>query len=246
MDYAYIKENLRALLREIDELSGAELSEDDDTLAERHAAAAHAEELAREATDITEALGGDESVSSILAALQPRLRSLARRIPEAAEWATRAEELADGANELSRAVAEAASRADLGEEDLQALDARLSLVSRLRRKYLPHLGANEPCFAALSEVLDAKRLKLDAIEHREEREAELRVELEKADSEVRKIGAEIGARRREVAVRLAERVTRNLHGLGFLSASFGINIGACEPAEHGCDSVAFMFGPNPG
>ena len=231
---------------QIDELSGAELSEDDDTLAERHAAAAHAEELVREATDITEALGGDESVSSILAALQPRLHSLARRIPEAAEWAARAEELADGANELSRAVADAASRADLGEDDLQALDARLSLVNRLRRKYLPHLGANEPCFAALSEALDAKRLKLDAIEHREVREAELREELEKADAEVRKVGAEIGARRREVAARLAGRVTRNLHGLGFLSASFGIKVGSCEPAEHGCDSVTFMFGPNPG
>ena len=235
------------LLRyQIDELSGAELSEDDDTLAERHAAAAHAEELTREATDITEALGGDESVASILAAVQPRLHSLARRIPEAAEWAERAAELSAGVNELSREIADAASRADVGEEDLQSLDARLSLVSRLRRKYLPHLGANDPCFAALSEVLDEKRRKLDSIEHREEREAELRRDLAAADAEVRKIGADLGAKRREVAARLAGRVTRNLHGLGFLSASFGIKIEECEPAEHGCDSVTYMFGPNPG
>ena len=235
------------LLRyQVDELSGAELSEDDDTLAERHAAAARAEELVREATDITEALGGDESVSSILAALQPRLRSLARRIPEAAEWADRAAGLAEGVDALSRSIADAAGRADFGEEDLEALDARLSLVSRLRRKYLPHLGANEPCFAALTEVLEEKRRKLDAIEHREEREAELRRELESADAEVRKAGAELGKKRRAAATRLAERVTRNLHGLGFLSASFDIRIEDCEPAEHGCDRVTYMFGPNPG
>ena len=98
----------------------------------------------------------------------------------------------------------------------------------------------------IEEVLDEKRRKLDSIEHREEREAELRRDLAAADAEVRKIGADLGAKRREVAARLAGRVTRNLHGLGFLSASFGIKIEECEPAEHGCDSVTYMFGPNPG
>ena len=241
------QDDVAELLRyQVDELSEAGLSEDDDTLAERHAAAAHAEELVREATEITEALGGDESVSSILSAIQPRLHSLARRIPEAADWADRAAELAAGADELSRAIADAAGRADAGGDDLQTLDARLSLVSRLRRKYLPRLGANDPCFAALSEVLDEKRNRLDAIERREEREAGLRRDLAEADAEVRRLGAEIGEKRREVAERLAARVTRNLHGLGFLSASFGIRIEGREPAEHGCDSVTFMFGPNPG
>ena len=143
------------------ELAEAGISEADDTLSRRHAAAAHAEEILVEASAVTEALGGDESVVSIIAGLQPRFRAIARHLPEAEEWAERATELADGANELSRAVADAASKIDCGEEDLEALDARLTLVSRLRRKYLPALGAEEPVSAALLGVLEEKRRRLD-------------------------------------------------------------------------------------
>ena len=231
---------------QVGELEDANLVDDDDTLAQRHAAAAHAEEVLVDAGAVTEALGGDESVVEMLAQLQPRFRALARHLPQAEEWAARAAELADGANELSRAIADAASRVDCGGEDLEALDARLTLVNRLRRKYLPHAGADGPCVAALIDVLEQKRRRLDEVEHREERIAALRKELDVAEDELRAKAGELTKTRRAAAKRLAKKVTSELHDLGFLVATFDVTLEPTEPAAHGCDRVVFFFGPNPG
>ena len=239
-------ESVEMLRFQVGELEEAGLTEDDDTLAQRHAAAAHAEEVLADAGAVTEALGGDESVVEILAQLQSRFRALARHLPQAEEWAARAAELADGANELSRTVADAASGIDCGDEDLEALDARLTLVNRLRRKYLPRAVADESGVAALLEVLERKRSRLDEIEHRGERIAALQGELATAEAELRGCAGEMTKARRAAAKRLAKKVTAELHDLGFRAAVFDVVLEPAEPAEHGCDRVTFFFGPNPG
>ena len=246
VDEAGVESAVELLRFQVDELSGAGLSPDDDTLAARHAAAAHAEDIVRGANEVTEALGGDESVVALLARLQPVFRDLSRHLPQAAEWAERAAELSAAASELSRAVADAASRVDCGEENLDELDARLTLVSRLRRKYAPGLGSGEPCVDALLAVLEEKRSKLESYLRRGERLAEVRADLEAAEREVRKAGAALTKARRAAAGRLAAAVTASLRGLGFQKASFGIVLEPAEPEAHGCDRVVYMFGPNPG
>ena len=152
---------------QVNELEDAALGEADETLAERHAAAAHAEEILENANAITEALGGDQSAAEILVQLQPRFREIARHLPAASDWAGEAEELTVRIQELSRAVADAVSKFDVGEEDLEALDQRLTLVNRLKRKYLKG-GEDGGAIAALLATLEAKRARLAAIESREE------------------------------------------------------------------------------
>ena len=129
------EDELDMLRFQVNELEEAGLSEDDETIAERHAAAAHAEEIVENANAITEALGGDQSAAEILIQLQPRFREMAKHLPSAADWAAEAEELTVKVQELSRTVADAASKLDVGEEDLESLDARLTLVNKLLRKY---------------------------------------------------------------------------------------------------------------
>ena len=87
------EDELEVLRFQVDELAGAELSSDDEEISVRHAAAAHAAELAEDAQVVTEALGGDESASAILAGLQPRFHSMAKHFPLAADWAAEAEDL---------------------------------------------------------------------------------------------------------------------------------------------------------
>ena len=130
------EDELDMLRFQVNELEEAELSEEDETIAERHAAAAHAEDIVENANAITEALGGDQSAAEILIQLQPRFREIAKHLPSAAEWAAEAEELTVKVQELSRTVADAASKLDVGEEDLEELDKRLTLVNKLKRKYL--------------------------------------------------------------------------------------------------------------
>ena len=230
----------------MNELVEAGLSEDDETIAARHAAAAHAEELVENANAITEALGGDQSVADILIQLQPRFREIAKHLPFAADWAAEAEELTVKAQELSRTVADAASKLDGGDEDLESLDARLTLVNKLLRKYAKGIGDQGSGIRTLLKVLSEKKAKLDALEHREERIEELKAKIATADKAVRKAGAELTKLRTAAAERISKAVTKELRDLGFLQAKFFVVLEPIEPEAHGMDRVVYMFEPNPG
>lgn len=240
------EDELDMLRFQVEELESAELSEDDETIAERHAAAAHAGEIVENANAITEALGGDQSVADILIQLQPRFREIAKHLPFAADWAAEAEELTVKAQELSRTVADAASKLDGGDEDLESLDARLTLVNKLLRKYAKRIGDQGSGIRTLLKVLSEKKAKLDALEHREERIEELKAKIATADKAVRKAGAELTKLRTAAGERISKAVTKELRDLGFLQAKFFVALEPIEPEAHGMDRVVYMFEPNPG
>jgi len=229
------------LLRfQVEELSAADITAEDDTLAERHAAAAHAEEIVTAANEITEAIGGDQSAAEILIRLQPRFAALARHLPEAADWAREADDLTLKLQELSRSVADTASRLDADPAAFAELDARLGTVSRLVRKY--RVAAP----SALAELLAAKRTRLDDLENRDAKLAELDRAVADAFGAVEAAGAALTTRRRAAGAALAKAVTRELRDLGFLQAKFAVRLAPAEPAAHGCDTLAYLFEPNPG
>jgi len=224
------------LLRfQVDELAEADVTSDDDDLEERHAAAAHAAEIVEGANEITEALGGDDGAESRIAKLGPVFASVARHFPQASEWAEEAREISARIDELSRSVADAASRVDADPGAFEEMDRRLAVVKRMRRKY------GDPAAA-----LEAKRARLAELEGRDARLEELRAKLAEAEREARREGAELTRRRKSAADRLAKSVTRELKGLGFLQAKFGVRLLPAEIAPHGCDAVSYMFEPNPG
>ena len=234
------EDELDLLRFQVNELEEADLSDEDETLGERHAAAAHAEEIVENANAVTEGLGGDSSAAEILIALQPRFREMAKHLPAAADWAAQAEELTLKVQELSRTVADAASKLDAGDEDLEELDARLTLVNRLKRKY------RVDDVPGLLSALAAKKERLDALEHREERLKELEAQVAAADKVVRTAGAELTKGRKAAALRLSKAVTKELKDLGFLQAKFSVELEPAEPAAHGMDRVVYLFEPNPG
>ena len=229
------------LLRyQVNELEEAGVSSDDDDLAERHAAAAHAEEIVETANEVTEALGGDQGAAELLARLQPKFAAIARHLPEAADWVAEAEDLTVRAQELSRSVADAVSRVDADPAAFQEMDARLGVVNRLKRKY----RAERP--SDLVKILEEKRTRLEDLENRDEKVAELEREVAAAEKSVRAAGAALTKSRRAAGERLAKAVTKELRDLGFLQAKFGVRLAPADPEPHGCDAVAYMFEPNPG
>ena len=234
------EDELDMLRYQVGELEGAALAEDDETLSARHAAAAHAEEIVDNANAVTEALGGDQSAAEILIPLQPRFRAIAKHLPAAEEWTAQAEDLTLRLQELSRTVADAVSKLDAGEESLDELDRRLTLVNRLLRKY----RASD--VSGLMSLLDEKKAKLDALEHREERISELKAKIAAADRTVRQAGAALTKVRRAAAEKLTKSVTKELRDLGFLQAKFFVTLEPIEPESSGMDRVVYMFEPNPG
>lgn len=229
------------LLRfQVEELSAADITAEDDTLAERHAAAAHAEEIVAAANEITEAIGGDESAAEILIRLQPRFAAVARHLPEAADWAREADDLTLKLQELSRSVADTVSRLDADPAVFAELDARLGTVSRLVRKYRVAAPSD------LARLLETKKARLGDLENRDAKLAALDREIAAAAATVTAAGAALTRRRRTAGAALAKAVTRELRDLGFLQAKFDVRLAPAEPAAHGCDRVSYLFEPNPG
>ena len=222
-------EDLDYLRFQANELDEADLSEEDESIAERHAAAAHAEEIVELANGITETLGGDRSAADLLASLRPKFAALARHLPAAEAWASEAEDLTVRIEELSRAVADAAAKIDLGEEDLSALDARLTVVNRLKRKYR---------VADVAELMAVRDEKIAALE-REEAEAL---------KDVLARGHALSKARAKAGAKLGKAISEELHGLGFLQAQFSVSlVSSDETVTHtGLDRVVFLFEPNPG
>ena len=234
------EDELDMLRYQVGELEAASISEEDDDIASRHAAAAHAGELVEAANEITEALGGDSGAAETLIRIRPRLVAMAKRLPAAEGWPAEVDEITLRIQELSRSVADAASEIDADPETLAALDERLSVVNRLKRRH----GCNDA--RSLLAVLESKRSRLEDLERRDERLAELAEEVKSSDAEVRRQGAVLSKRRKAAASKLSKAVTAELHDLGFLQADFSVALSPCEPEVHGCDRVSYMFGPNPG
>ena len=233
------EDELEVLRYQVNEIEEAHLSSDDADIAERHAAAAHAAEIVESANEITEALGGDESVAETLVRLQPKFAAMARHFPDAEAWQTECEGLTLRVQELSRNVADAVSRLDTDSETLEELDARLTVVNRLKRKYGDDISS-------ILTTLEQKKSRLESLENRDERLSELRKAVLAAETVVKRTGADLTKKRRAAAERLAKAVTKELHGLGFLQAKFEVVLEPIEPEASGSDRVVYLLAPNPG
>ena len=241
-DDADVAETCERLRYAVDELDAAQLTpEDDDELPARHAAAAHAAEILDCANAATAALSeADDSAAAALVGAGARVREMARFHEAAGAWGETIERLTVEVQELAQEIADSASRLDADPETLQALDDRLSLVQRLKRKYAC------PDVAALLALRDERARRLADLEGRGARLAALEDEIAAAEAAVRAAGAKLTAARTKAAARLARAVTKELHGLGFLRAGFDVSLAPHAPDATGCDAVDFLFAPNPG
>ncbi len=241
-DDADVAETCERLRYAVDELDAAQLTpEDDDELPARHAAAAHAAEILDCANAATAALSeADDSAAAALIGAGARVREMARFHEAAGAWGETIERLTVEVQELAQEIADSASRLDADPEALQALDDRLSLVQRLKRKYAC------PDVAALLALRDERARRLADLEGRGARLAALEDEIAAAEAAVRAAGAKLTAARTKAAARLARAITKELHGLGFLRAGFDVSLAPHAPDATGCDAVDFLFAPNPG
>lgn len=237
------EDELDLLRYQVGELEAAKLTLEDEDIEERHAAAAHAEEIVEVASEIADVLGGDYGVAERLISLQPKFNRLKKYFKESDDWANEAEDATIKIQELSRAIADAMTKIDADPAELEELDARLSIINRLKRKYLKN---GENTVEALLAVLSAKRERLDSIEGFDVKLDQLRKAESAALETVKKVGAKLSKERSMAGEKLSRLVTRQLRDLGFLKAKFYVDFEKTEPTSGGCEKVCYMFEPNPG
>ena len=249
---ADVADEIDRLRQSVEEIDAAQLTDDDEeALTARHAAAAHAAEIVEAANAATAALSGEggdgayggdgaASASDLLVAAGGNFREMAKYHEVANEWIDELTRIVTAVQELSRTVADSVSRIDADPEALQALDDRISLVRRLKRKYMCN---------AVSDLLalrERRAQKLSDLEDRDAKIRELDVQIVAAEKAVSVTGGKLTVARRKASVKLAAAVTAELRGLGFLQAGFSVAIEPQEPDATGCDRVVYRFEPNPG
>ena len=184
--------------------------------------------------------GDDNSILNRMRQLVRLGRELERLDAETAKWLAPMEGLVDELNDLSANIEDYVDNLSSDPQELARLEERISLLDTLKRKY----GAD---FEAIQEHLIACREKLDAIDNREEKLAEL-AETERArKAELKVAAAALTATRKKAAPKLQDAFLEHARQLGFRQSLFEVALTTLdEPGPHGAEAVDFLFGPNPG
>jgi DNA repair protein RecN (Recombination protein N) len=185
------------------------------------------------------------------------MNELARLDPELHDEETTLSEAIYQLEDVASTISGYESDIEDDPQRLAAIEERLDLISRLKRKY----------GATIEEILkraDDDRAELDTIVHRDELIATLQQKDQQHRSEIGQLAAHLSACRREAAGHLAAAMEEQLNDLNMQRARFSVEI-VQTPDEQGvpasvdgkpeqlyaCDTtgidrVQFLIAPNPG
>jgi DNA repair protein RecN (Recombination protein N) len=179
-------------------------------------------QLATAAKRLDEAGRIDKSIAEVIAALQPA---------------------SIGVEEAAYALRHYLGTLEADPRRLDEVESRLDSIEKLKRKY----GATiEETLAFLNQV----KTDLAAVEHSTERRQTLEKEIAQAAAAYESAASRLSVKRREGALRLAQRVERELAALAMEKTRVEIRIETQESSsgwsEHGSDAVRILISPNPG
>ena len=214
--------------------------EEEELLQERHLLA-HAEKLLQRSQSAYDLLyGGDVTILGSLGEALGAVREVSTIDPSLAPLLDAMQggylQLEDAALSLR----DYAGRVEADPVRLQAVDDRLDLLNRLKKKY----GATIEEILAYKAAIDRE---LEQLVNRDRSRGDLEGELEVLSAELRTEGEELSRQRRDAATRMEAAMERELHQLAMKNARFTVALGPlAEPRELGADRVEFLFTPNPG
>jgi DNA repair protein RecN (Recombination protein N) len=226
----------------LDEIRGAapEIGEDE-RLTTRRRYLDNVERIATALRAANDALAGDEgSAVGALGAAGAALSGIRGIAPELNEIGEQLAALQSEANDLAASAARALEATEYDPGEIEAINARLDVLDRLKRKYGGTLEA------VLAHGNEAEQI-AGELERRDERAAELRQACDAAERELRANAERLAALRKAAASKLEERVLREFGDLALGSGSFVVAIEPLpEIGRNGAERAEFLFSANAG
>ncbi|MEW6447013.1 MAG: DNA repair protein RecN [Bacillota bacterium] len=178
-----------------------------------------------------ESVGEAFAITSEIARYREQLKTHAENLHEATLLITEA------ARELERLAA----REDYDPLRLDAIEARLDLFDRLRRKY----GDTVPDILRYRDQAEAE---LESLERGEEEADKLQLEADRLKHEWLAVAERLQAAREKAALLLEEKITRELAALAMEKTAFKVVFHPITdvPNPTGLKEAEFYFSPNPG
>ncbi len=233
-------------IKEIEE-AGLKPGEEDELHKERHILK-HAEKIAGlvdSALDI--AYNQEQSMTAQARRLENMLGELSTYDAAFQAQEKTLEEMSITLGELSDALIRYQEKQALSPDRVEAVEERLSLIERLKRKY----GSDIQDISTYYERIRAER---DALAHSQETLEALDREIGTTFAAYSAKAAELTKRRSRAARELERLIEKEIAQLGMKNAKFGVKITttAADPADAekirdaGLDDVEFLISPNPG
>jgi DNA repair protein RecN (Recombination protein N) len=242
---------------QVEEIRSANLKlNEDDELTIEQKRLANAETLAALSDDAYTALyeGDGETPAALdaLAKAQKALAGLAKIDPQFAAHLGTIDSVTAQIDDLAHEVRRYREAIEYSPKRLNAVEDRLDLIKRLKRKY----GATLPDVLAFAERAEKE---LGTLENSGERIAELREDEDRLLHEIGRGGKELSVARKVAAEKLSAGIEAELNDLRMAGAHFAVDL-KWEPSENGAyangqrvafdatglDRVEFLVAPNVG
>ena len=232
-------DRLQLMLEEIDRIDP--LPNEDEELAGRQRRGANSRQILEYAAQLTNLLTeGDLSIADKLGDVFRMLSELERIDPAlTGDLTIQCSDLQNRLVELSNAVSLLPDKVELDPEALNAVEARLSEIYTLKRRYGPTmeqlLESRDAARERLAEYMRSKQ-KRDEFDAREKELKNLLLTAAKKLSEVRKSSAD----------QFLALAVKKLRAIGFATAEIKPEFTAVAPTANGMDHLELMFSANKG
>ncbi len=243
MDEGEKLRRMETLRYQIEEISKAGLEAGEDAaLEERRKLLQNAEKLSDGMDEAVECLYGSDDSDGAAALLQQAgraLEKLGRYTENFTVLAERINDLMYQVQDAAEEVRDARDKLSYSADELEAIEARLDVIHRLRRKY------GVTC-ADILEYLEKAQQELDEIEFADDHLERLKSKLRKAEKEAWDQAYSLRKNRQEAAVQLSGRILEELNQLDMPRVQFSCEFTQLELTANGADSVAFYMSANAG
>ena len=234
---------METLRYQIEEISKADLEEEEDTyLEERRKLLQNGEKLSDGLRKSVECLYGGEDADGAVSLLSQAERALERLGRYTDAFSTMKETVADlvyRVQDVAEELRDAHDELCFSADELEQIESRLDVIHKLRRKY------GVTCRDILQYLENAKR-ELDEIEFADDHLERLRVKLEKAEDIAWKDAITLRNSRMAASERLSQRILTELSQLDMPRVQFSCQFTELGLTGNGADAVAFYMSANAG
>ena len=243
MDEGEKLRRMETLRYQIEEIAKAELEPgEDEALESRRKVLQNAEKLSDGINAAVVSLyGGDDTdgAAALLASAERELAHLSRFTDAYEELHSRVADLMYQVQDAAEEIRDARDGLSYSDGELDAIESRLDVIHRLRRKY----GAT--CTDILA-YCDQARQELDDIEFADDKLEHLKIRCEKAEKEALAAARVLHENRANTACELEKRILDELAQLDMPKVQFSCVFSETTLGTEGIDAVAFYMTANAG
>jgi len=235
-------ESQRELLQfQIDEITGAKLSEGEDERVEKERQfLLHFQKLSESLNEAyAELYDNEQAIIDRFKKVNLLLEGISGFDEKIKEYVKNAGDISANLEDLALNLRKFRDEREYDPQKLEFLTDRVDLIQKLKKKY------NTDIKGIIEYKVSAEK-KLNDISSCKEKINNMEEDIKKLQAQYDKFAQELSRKRKAAAKKLEEKIEAELALLEMKKTQFNVRITPCEPGMKGIDSIEFLISPNPG